>query len=426
MSAEVGADGGPAADGTNRDGLALLHARLLDGGLDDDGQARLRALLADPAQRRALAALMRVDGALCELLRAGDLTPSARIEVVSTRSRRRPPARPAWPYALAAALVAAVGVAGWWLGRRSVPAAPPAVARPAPVPPEPVAEEVLARWAGEDRAPLHAGDAAQGPGELLLADGSRLELDAATRLVLGSVGTIAQEAGSLRVEAVHRPQDRRLAVHTPHAEVRVVGTVFAIDVGPEGTRVGVDAGAVSVVPAGGAAIPLAAGEALTVASDGTPHPAPATRWAIDLLGDARRGWHGDLVADGLALAWDAETSQQWKTPTWNVRVPDPGRLGLAGFDPGASLRWTVSLRRTTAVAVNLQMWSDDGSRWLGSVQRAQDLPAGRHELIWPLATFTPQQGVTSAAMRGRPIRRLAIIGWDGEAGIVVHRLALGR
>jgi hypothetical protein len=109
-----------------------------------------------------------------------------------------------------------------------------------------------------------------------------------------------------------------------------------------------------------------------------------------------------------------------------VQLPDPGRLGIASFDAASRLQASLTLSAPTAMAVHLQMWSADDSRWLGSAQRTLDLPSGRQELDLPLAGFEAKQGAALAEMRGMPIRRLSLIAWSGSVTVVVHRLGMRR
>jgi ferric-dicitrate binding protein FerR (iron transport regulator) len=390
------------------DELALLHGRLVEDDLDAEGREQLRLLLADPAQRARFVAVMRIDGGLCGLLRTG---PAA----ARRRARRTLPVRRTaigWITALAAGLLLVVGVLAWLQPRSA------ATGETAPV---------LARWADQDGRPgLSAGADASGPGELVLNDGSRLGLSGGTSLTI-ETERIRQRAGRLQVAAKPQLPGHQLVVETANATVRVVGTAFAVTVAADGTTVAVESGRVQVQPHQAAAQELSAGTALFVPAVGEPHAVPAETWSIDLAdAQARIGWFGTGRNDGLALAFDAKTSKEFAIDTWNVQLPDPGRLGIAAFDTASRLQASLTLSAPTAMAVHLQMWSADGSRWLGSAQRTLDLPSGRQELDLPLAGFEAKQGAALAEMRGMPIRRLSLIAWSGSVTVVVHRLGMRR
>ncbi len=387
------------------DELALLHGQLVEGVIDDDGRERLRLLLADPAQRARLAALIHVDGGLCEFLRAKQVA-------TRRRPRRLKPARHGklgWIVALAACLLLAIGVLAW-PRQHAAPATP-----------------VLARWADQDKHPgLSAGASANGPGDLLLNDGSRLGLASGTSVII-EPERIRQTSGRLQVAAKPQPPGRQLIIETVDATIRVVGTAFTVTVAGDGTTVGVDSGRVLVQPRHAAEQALTAGMALIVPTSGAPRAVPANTWSIDLAdAQARTGWFGTERNDGLALAFDAKTSKDFAIDTWNVQLPDPGLLGIAAFEPASRLHASLTLSAPTSLAVNLQAWSADGSTWLGSVQRTLNLPAGRQELDLPLASFEAKQGATPQELRGLPIRRLNLIAWTGTVDIVVHRLGISH
>jgi ferric-dicitrate binding protein FerR (iron transport regulator) len=412
------------------DELAALHGALLEGTLDERGRQRLGELLATPGGRRDFAVLMRVDGGLNELLRSAAPSPSARIELAGARQRRprphrrQPSALRFWLPSLAAALIAAIGFLLWPQGTIAPAVPPPAAIQGRP--PVEAPPMVIARWERPGGRPgLEAGGEATGPGVLVLDDGSRVELDAEARLRVVAPGRFGQDAGRLRVVAAPQAPGRSLEIATPQAVARVVGTVFTVTVGGDGTRVGVEEGRVAVVPRSGEPRAVEAGSALIVPPTGPPRPAPADAWRI-ALGSHPAGWFGTPVTGGLALAFDAATSAHFKSPTWNIQMPDPGVPGCAAFDPAATLRIRIRAARRAGVAVNIQTWSQDGSRWTGTVQREATLEAGSQDLVWPLSSFTVREGAGLPAMLGMPIRRLAVVAWDSEAGLVVESIAIAR
>ena len=72
--------------------------------------------------------------------------------------------------------------------------------------------------------------------------------DASMERDKGQLGKRVQlESGLLAVQAAQQPADRPLIVATPHADVRVVGTVFTVTVTDNRTQVEVSAGSVDVM-----------------------------------------------------------------------------------------------------------------------------------------------------------------------------------
>ncbi|MBN1672849.1 MAG: FecR domain-containing protein [Kiritimatiellae bacterium] len=97
------------------------------------------------------------------------------------------------------------------------------------------------------RDALHDGDALQtaGPDAMAaaaFADGTRVEWHGPAAARLDSVGQsnakrIYQTRGRLVADVTRQPPGREMQVDTPHAELRVIGTRFEVDVSPESTRV---------------------------------------------------------------------------------------------------------------------------------------------------------------------------------------------
>lgn len=195
---------------------------------------------------------------------------------VTTKRHRRRPALSLAPWLAGAAAMVLLAVA---IALSAGPRAAPA--------PCAVVEQAAALTGADGRAlsrdaALAAGarlDAA-GPATLRLRDGTRLWLEAGTRLGLdeggglrggGRAGILVQlEAGAVGVAA--KPQDPQapLAVRTPLAEVVVVGTAFRVAHAATGSEVGVTSGRVEVRSAQGTRLLAAGGVARIDAAPAAP------------------------------------------------------------------------------------------------------------------------------------------------------------
>jgi hypothetical protein len=105
-------------------------------------------------------------------------------------------------------------------------------------------------------AALHEGEqlrtAADSRATVRLADGSLVQINQRSTLSVGARGrdmTVALDRGAVIVEAAHRTSGH-LYVHTPDCRVAVTGTIFSVDAGLKGSRVGVLQGSVQVSHAG--------------------------------------------------------------------------------------------------------------------------------------------------------------------------------
>ncbi len=177
---------------------------------------------------------------------------------------------------------------------------------------------------------------------LLLADGSRLELDAATHArvrLYRDRREVWLDAGEIRC-AVQPDVERPFVVATPYGHVRVLGTVFTVEARHGRMRVAVAEGRVAVwagplapdgVPASlsrSSDTVVGAGEA--VQTDGATL-APVRQVSTGDIGAWRRGW---LVFDATPLP---EVVARWNdhlaTPLQLDGDPALGTLRLTGSFP---------------------------------------------------------------------------------------------
>ena len=118
---------------------------------------------------------------------------------------------------------------------------------------------------------------------LRLADGSTVEVNERSVLSLGARGhntTIALDNGAVIVQATRRDSGH-LYVKTPDCRVAVTGTVFSVNSGIKGSRVGVLEGSVHVMHAGTDSL-IHAGEQVATNDNLSPEPvAEQVSWSHD-------------------------------------------------------------------------------------------------------------------------------------------------
>lgn len=126
-------------------------------------------------------------------------------------------------------------------------------------------------------AALHDGERLRTAGGsravLRLSDGSTMEVNERSVLALGARGhsmTVSLDDGAVIVEAAKRTSGH-LYVRTPDCRVAVTGTVFSVDAGIKGSRVGVLQGAVQVAHAGVDST-LQAGDQMSTSASLSPEP----------------------------------------------------------------------------------------------------------------------------------------------------------
>ena len=282
--------------------------------------------------------------------------------------------RSRWPWALAAAVVAALGAALWWggLGTVEITAPPAVVAQAQRVWGTASVEqsngpgsEIEALAEGQA---LAAGSRIETTGEgttnrvaLLLDGGTSLRLDHGSRVRLISATHLELEAGALYLDTGQ--EDRpAVVVHTPYGTVTDIGTQFSVRLptsakGGSPLLVRVREGAVEICAAADGAQALRAGTELLLTADGsqilrqiTPY-GPEWDWILDAaprfevegmtlarflsLVTRETGW--SLRIDDPALAATTETTVLHGT-TGSLR---PDRAALAAL-AGAGLRGEVA------------------------------------------------------------------------------------
>lgn len=255
------------------DELAGLVERHREGSLDAAGAAALDRLLADPQLARAAVEQLRLAALLAGA--QGEIQPGlgARARAIVTASRgsrqlgvlksvrqrlaRRQQSRRLRLVVLASAACLLIGLAlALW--------------------PQPAPGLLL-----PDGSRLQPGGtlAATSAQQVVLADGSRFDIDAGTRLSWDAVDPARWHLadGALHVSAEPQPAAHPLTITVPEGEVAVVGTRFALSVAAgHSTWLSVSEGLVQARRGSGAWMPVPAGQALDLSDPTASAQALAT------------------------------------------------------------------------------------------------------------------------------------------------------
>jgi hypothetical protein len=169
---------------------------------------------------------------------------------------------------LVASLVVAAGIGAWTLGSSDrVASSDTTVVVAGPAVTEPTEPAVVERAAP---AMAQSGVMSLADGSrLLLADGAQVE----TQVQTGELIHLAHREGRVRYEVSHAP-GRIFVVHAGAYQVRVVGTVFVIEVAGDRLRIEVERGAVEVTHAE-RSFELGAGEQIDLPRRVMPVASPA-------------------------------------------------------------------------------------------------------------------------------------------------------
>ncbi len=210
--------------------------------------------------------------------------------------------------------------------------------------------------------------------EIAFSDGSRTVLGPGTHLVMNRLQArtasshlaiaMRLERGSVHSEVVHlRPEVDEFTLSTPDLEAHVKGTVFSVDVRPDGTRLITEKGTVQVRWDGQVADVVAGQElevlqAFLAQSPPTPRAqAPELHLTSELFGDAVQvdaGGERTMYLNTLATSWQIHSLPGANVEIYIddelVRTIEADGNGLAAFDFSPTTEGTY---RISAVATTL-------------------------------------------------------------------------
>ncbi len=268
-------------------------------------------------------------------------------------ARRPLPFARRWALALAASLVAAVGLVGWSLLHRPAPA-PVEIARV-----DAVSGLVFVVTPAEPRRPLSRGDSlvagshlssepagddpagAIAMAALELAGGVDLRIDSGSRVRLLASGVIELERGALYVDTRAHLGQASVEIRTPLGTARDVGTRFSVRLDSSGEptlRVRVRDGLVSVEHDRGRQL-TRAGQELRVPLEGSPElsdvPAYGPEWSWVLAAAAGLEIEGRPLRE--LLSWVSRETG------WSIRYAN---AALAESAPEILLHGTLGTSRS--------------------------------------------------------------------------------
>jgi hypothetical protein len=287
-----------------------------------------------------------------------ELEPLVRVALLAGRARHAKRAARRRAVGVLAASVAVVGIAAT-LALFAVPSAPPPRAERGGSPAAPVGERVAPSGARE-RALDDAIDPAPGLRVQTLRAGHLLTAtaDARYRVERGADGTaIELDRGSMLFDVQPLLPSERFVVSTPDGQVRVVGTVFAVEVSAHGTRVEVFEGRVRVELAG-RTLELSEGERVGRTGGGIA----ALREQGRIAAAARRG----APTDGPGARRAEPMADE---PSEGAVGIDVARGWIANGEPERALE---AAREPAAEDAGWQLVYADALRALGRVAEAAD------------------------------------------------------
>ncbi len=278
------------------------------------------------------------------------------------------------------------------------PAPPPAPREPGkPPPPKPTVAAVArlenARGVQVNGAPARPGQdllagqpvetGPDGAAALVLGDGTRIELLAATRVSVD--GRIVLAAGRLSADVTPRPAGPPLVFETPHAEATVLGTKLLLAAEGADTRLEVAEGRVRIERRDDRAAVVVAADRVAVVSKGVPleaRPRAAVVSFTLINADTNLPVPGfDPIKDGAAL-----NLSRLPTRRLNIRANTSGTVGCVQFGFDGNVAINTEREAPYGLATSGEK-GDPFSAWTPA--------AGAHTL-----TATPWSGPPAPQKRG--------------------------
>lgn len=424
--------------------LDELLSTWLDSGDAVTGQRLQEMLRASPEARADYWQAMQVHAGLRGVLRARQAAASGQQQRQRRRvGRARPPSVATGWLLLAASVLVAFGALLVWSSPHSVPVVNgvPAQAEDPVV----IATIVNGPAAVRDQT-IHAGGRVIAEQRLELAivgEATRLGLEPGTTVTLERPAglRIVIERGALAVSAAPQSADRPLVVMTPHAEVRVVGTVFRVVVGAC-TVLSVEHGTVQM-RAHNTECVVGAGEFARCAVGEAPLRIARLAHLIDEFTTGVAAWNNnsaqgcrlDVINDGYV---DQQAGRLRLTPTPAVSNPWAGMRFVTPQDWRDGTGVTLAMRGTGTGATMLVEILDDGPPApLGDIDHAEryqaqiiDNDMGWREVRIPFSQFqrrtmqfpgAANDGLTRSAVQG-----LTLIVPHGAIDVIIDRIAVYR
>jgi len=246
-------------------------------------------------------------------------------------------------------------------------------------------------------------------------DGTRLALSQDATCVVDGAKALALDHGRLEAAVAHQPAGTALVVHTPQAEVIVVGTRFILAVDAARTLLTVSQGVVRMVPHGGSTasgpMEVAAGaqaeaDALMLTTAQTTAPGTGRVAVLDATTSQAHpmqpcaGWTANRHGDPVELRTSAQAgSVDYSYDHAGPRGYSAIRHGLRITPADRRLTCLVEVERCDPGAIlSLQAVTRDGGAWyLGHVELHRQLGAGWFRFSVPVQVAVKKNSPTGAA-----------------------------
>jgi len=420
------------------DPQVLIEAltRYVAGDCADEEVARLSAALEHDPAACALFVEIATQAVLLRDLAQTSPEPAVALPLPARRSRVVP-----WSLALAASLVLAFVVGRQWspvdsarqLGRIE-------------------SASTVVRYSHDGRAvELHVGDDFEAgtlttdleeTAAVRLRDGTLLALGTDTELALSDDGRkrIDLRRGTFTADVVPQPPGRPMMIHTPTAEIEVVGTSFSLAVEPQRTHLDVDEGLVRVRRlADDATVEVPAGREVRVSPDAADplQLGASTRssasWRVDFTAGPPPGWDaGEWVPENGSLRAVPTIEGRRNFAVISNNAWRDGDHSLARLFDDSVVRVTLRRHKPATLDVVLSLREADGRSFVGNAflrnrRDWNELPVGEwRTLEFPLSEFVPMRSDSSLRIDGKAVFKISITTRQEAAGLEVKDIEIVR